>query len=165
MKRKAKRKREQAAKLIVSTSLKAPTPKINNRNIFFLHVHKCGDTTMCEMAQKYGMSPNPVLNCNVQLDWGCCGNSDTVAAQMAFAKRTTYSFVTCETNMYRSVYPEGYYCVTLLREPKSRYMSHYRYPQRRNSQNHYQHPRISMSGYSMSLTMKSVVFFVDPAAN
>jgi hypothetical protein len=106
---------------------KAPTPSINNRTIYFLHIHKSGGSTMCLLARRNHMTANYARNCNVQLDQRCCGNADTLKAQKAFGQTTKFSFVASESFMYRPMDLESFYYVVLLRDSKKRYMSHYQH--------------------------------------
>jgi hypothetical protein len=119
---------------------KAPTPKIGNRTIYFLHIHKSGGTTMCTMAKKNGMTANYRRNCNVQGDWHCCGNADTVEAQHKFATTTTFSFVSSESYMYKAMDPTGFYYAVQLRTSSDRYMSHYQRVARSAPVWKYEHP-------------------------
>ena len=109
---------------------KAPTPKIHNQTIFFLHIHKSGGTSMCRLAKKNRMTVNYRRNCNVQKDQHCCGDEDTLEAQQAFAASTNFSFVASEKHMYKAMDPQGYYYAVILRDSKARYMSHYRHVNR-----------------------------------
>ena len=80
---------------------------------------------MCSFAKKNGMTANYARNCNVQGDWHCCGNADTLEAQHNFATTTNFSFVSSESYMYKAMDHQGFYYAVVLRHSRERYMSHY----------------------------------------
>lgn len=119
---------------------KAPTPKIGNRTIYFLHIHKSGGSSMCSLAKKNRMTANYRRNCNVQADQHCCGDADTFEAQHTFATTTTFSFVSSESYMYKAMDHQGFYYALILRNSSERYMSHYQHVARSSTKLHFVHP-------------------------
>jgi hypothetical protein len=104
---------------------KAPTPKIQNRTIYFLHIHRSGGSFMCSYAKQNNMTANFGNNCFVQSNHLCCGDSDTLDAQRNFATGTQFSYVASSGPMYQSMDTDSYYYATTLRNSKSRYLSQF----------------------------------------
>ena len=97
----------------------------NSKIFYFVHIHKSAGTTFCSMAHKNHLRTEHNRNCNVQYDLRCCGKVDTVEGQISYARYSTYDLVAIEKEMYDSMAPEYYNYVTILRNSRSRYMSHY----------------------------------------
>lgn len=96
-------------------------PKI----LFFLHIHKSAGSTFCRQAYLNRMAANYKQNCNVQADQRCCGQKDTVQAQIDYANQTHYDLVASEQEMYDSMAPESYDYIVSLRDSQRRYCSHW----------------------------------------
>ena len=100
------------------------------RVIFFVHIHKGAGTMFCSFADMNGATVNKQQNCNVQQDQRCCGNSDTIDAQVEYAKQTMFDVVAIEREMYETMAPDYYDYVVTLRESQSRYYSHWKHLRR-----------------------------------
>jgi len=109
-----------------------PPHQKEDRIIYFLHLHKSGGTSMClAAAQNLGEDRvNLVDNCNVQSDQRCCGGSDSLEAQQAFARTTRYRFVANERDLYEALDTQDYRYVVTLRNSRERYLSHFRHMDR-----------------------------------
>ena len=92
--------------------------------IYYLHVHKCGGTTVCVSAKNAGYVVSADTNCNVQVDQRCCGG-DTLKSQQEFALSTRYTMVANEQHMVDVMDKVHYWYITALRDPMARYQSHY----------------------------------------
>jgi hypothetical protein len=110
-----------------SSSFRSSSSSKNNNNkiIFYLHIHKSGGSSMCRQAQLQHLRSNYRTNCNVQKDNRCCGNEDSINAQIRYAKDRTYEFVACEKEMYDAMVTDYYDYVVTLRQSMSRYFSHW----------------------------------------
>ena len=93
--------------------------------LFFLHLSKCGGTSLIDAARASGLSV-PIRNALVQRDWRCCGGDDSLQAQQRFAATSPYDFVANEGHMYDAMDTEHYEYVVTLRDSQSRYMSQWR---------------------------------------
>ena len=93
--------------------------------IYFLHIHKAGGSALCHATYPNRLSANRKHNCNVQDDQRCCGHHDSFEAQVTFAQHSYYDFVASERELYESLAPEWYDYVTILRNSRDRYYSHY----------------------------------------
>ena len=93
--------------------------------IYFLHIHKAGGSALCHATYPNRLSANRKHNCNVQDDQRCCGHHDSYEAQVTFAQHSYYDFVASERELYESLAPEWYDYVTILRNSRDRYYSHY----------------------------------------
>jgi len=103
--------------------------------LFFLHLHKSGGTSMCLLAKANGYRTRPYYNCNVyfereKLNVGlfnntksCCGN--TIQQQIEFAQTNRYEFIANEVGLADELDFTNYDYIVTLREPMSRYISHY----------------------------------------
>jgi len=109
-------------------SSRSPSPNNNNNKkiIYFLHIHKSGGSTLCKQAQLQRLKTSS-HNCNVQNDKNCCGNEDSMEAQIIYAKETRYELVACEKEMYDAMATDYYDYVVTLRDSMSRYFSHWRH--------------------------------------
>ena len=88
---------------------------------------------MCKQAQLQRLRSNYQKNCNVQKDQRCCGNEDSINAQVRFAidrKTSRFEFVACEKEMYDAMVTDYYDYVVTLRESMSRYFSHWSHVRR-----------------------------------
>lgn len=97
--------------------------RIHPKIIYFLHIHKCGGSTVCASAKAAGHIVSQ-HNCNVQQDQRCCGG-DTLEDQQRFAHQTRFTFVANEKQMIDNFDKQHYYYITALRSPMARYVSHY----------------------------------------
>lgn len=104
--------------------------KLYNRTLLFVHIHKSAGSLVCDYAFRNDVSCSAQQNCNVQRDQHCCGEQDSVQAQISYAKRTPYDFVAVEREMYDSMAPEYYDYIVSLRKSKERYFSHWRHLRR-----------------------------------
>ena len=98
---------------------------LDNRTVYFLHIHKSAGTSMCFAARINHMSTAPT-NCNPQSDQRCCGGSDTLEAQQNFAAASQYNFVANEGYMYEAMDEQNYRYVLMLRNSRERYRSHWK---------------------------------------
>jgi hypothetical protein len=96
-----------------------------NKVIYLLHIHKSAGSSMCHMAFRNHLSVHRERNCNVQKDQQCCGNEDTMTAQISFAQHTYWDFVAVEWEMYQNMAPEWYDYTVILRNSRTRYYSHW----------------------------------------
>jgi hypothetical protein len=96
-----------------------------NKVIYFLHIHKAAGSSMCHMAFRNRLSVHRQRNCNVQVDQQCCGNEDTMTAQVLFAQHTYLDLVAVEWVMYDNMAPEWYDYAVILRNSRTRYYSHW----------------------------------------
>jgi len=94
----------------------------DNKIIYYLHLSKCGGTSLMDAASQSGLTV-PIRNGLVQRDWRCCGEEDSMEAQAAYAKSTTFDFVANEGDMYDAMDLDHYDYVVTLRDSKSRYKS------------------------------------------
>ena len=91
--------------------------------IYYLHISKCGGTSIMTTASQSGLSV-PTRNGLVQRDWRCCGNEDSLRAQQHYASTNKlYDFVANEGDMYQEMDTEHYDYVVTLRQSRSRYKS------------------------------------------
>jgi hypothetical protein len=111
-----------------------PSERLGNRIVYFLHIHKAGGTSLCSAAFRNGMRAESTRNCNVQPDQRCCGNQDSMNAQVVFAKSTNYQFVASEKEMYEAMDVQHYLYVVSLRHSRARYLSHWNHARRSNRQ-------------------------------
>ena len=100
------------------------------RVIFFVHIHKGAGTMFCNFADINQASLNKQTNCNVQQDQRCCGNRDSVDAQIEYAKSTIFDVVAIEREMYDAMVPDSFDYVVTLRDSQSRYFSHWKHLRR-----------------------------------
>lgn len=105
------------------------------RIIYFMHIHKCAGSTMCQAAWANAIPVLKAANCNVQKDQRCCGKADTVAAHKLFARTTQLRFVAAEREMYDTMDTEHYRYVTVLRKSHDRYISHFKHVVRESKYN------------------------------
>ena len=115
------------------SSSSSSSSRNNNKIIFYLHIHKSGGSSMCKQAQLQRLRSNYQKNCNVQKDQRCCGNEDSINAQVRFAidrKTSRFEFVACEKEMYDAMVTDYYDYVVTLRESMSRYFSHWSHVRR-----------------------------------
>ena len=116
-----------------SSSSSSSSSRNNNKILFYLHIHKSGGSSMCKQAQLQRLRSNYQKNCNVQKDQRCCGNEDSINAQVRFAldrKTSRFEFVACEKEMYDAMVTDYYDYVVTLRESMSRYFSHWSHVRR-----------------------------------
>lgn len=99
--------------------------KNEGKVIYYLHIHKSAGSTMCLQAQKQLLQVNTGQNCNVQDDLHCCGNEDSLEAQISYANTTKYDFVASEREMYEAMATDYYDYVVTLRDSATRYLSHW----------------------------------------
>ena len=97
----------------------------SDKIIFFLHIHKSAGSGMCALAQLNHLRVQGKENCNVQEDQRCCGNQDSMQAQIDFAQSSPWDFVACEAEMYDSMATDYYHYVVTLRNSRERYFSHW----------------------------------------
>jgi hypothetical protein len=92
--------------------------------MYFLHIHKAGGTTLCKLARQNGLRASD-QNCNVFVEnkAPCCGA--TITQQQRFAATTQYDLVANEKYMPHLLDYNCYQYVTVLRDPRDRYVSHY----------------------------------------
>ena len=93
--------------------------------IYLLHIHKAAGSSMCHMAFRNRLSVHKERNCNVQADQQCCGNDDTMMAQVLYAQHTYWDLVAVEREMYDNMAPEWYDYTVILRNSRTRYYSHW----------------------------------------
>lgn len=103
---------------------------VDDRIIYYLHIHKSAGTTICKAAKSNGLSVSET-NCNVQVDQRCCGEDDSLEAQQDFALSTDYQLVANEKEMYAAMDTEHYRYVVMLRDSRDRYESHWKHVYRR----------------------------------
>jgi hypothetical protein len=103
---------------------------VDDRIIYYLHIHKSAGTTICKSAQFNGLDVSET-NCNVQADQRCCGEDDSLEAQQEFALSTDYQLVANEKDMYEAMDTEHYRYVVMLRDSRDRYESHWKHVYRR----------------------------------
>jgi hypothetical protein len=95
--------------------------------MYFLHIHKSGGHSICYQAQQNAMVGNFDNICNVQEDQHCCGDEDSLEAQIRFAQTTNFTFVAAEQEMYDAMATQYYDYIVVLRNSKTRYKSHWRH--------------------------------------
>ena len=95
------------------------------RVLFFVHIHKSAGTLFCRLAYRNRININREKNCNVQDDQYCCGQKDTLQAQITYANKTFWDLVAIERELYDSMAPDYYDYIVTLRDSKSRYYSHW----------------------------------------
>jgi len=93
--------------------------------IYFVHASKSGGSSIYDAAIRSGLSV-PINNGIVQENWRCCGNEDTVDAQVNFAKTSKFDLVACENEMYDAMDTDQYSYVVVLRDSRIRYRSLWR---------------------------------------
>jgi hypothetical protein len=103
---------------------------VDDRIIYYLHIHKSAGTTICKAAKFNGLNVSET-NCNVQVDQRCCGEDDSLEAQQDFALSTDYQLVANEKDMYEEMDTEHYRYVVMLRDSRDRYESHWKHVYRR----------------------------------
>jgi hypothetical protein len=103
---------------------------VDDRIIYYLHIHKSAGTTICKAAKFNGLNVSE-KNCNVQVDQRCCGQDDSLKAQQDFALSTDYQLVANEKDMYAAMDTERYRYVVMLRDSRDRYESHWKNVYRR----------------------------------
>lgn len=98
--------------------------------LYFLHVHKAGGSTLCKLAQLNKVNVNKLTNCNVFLSLAdkkrknfCCG--EDYKKQADFVLKTKYELVANEGYMFDTMNTEVFDYLTVLREPRTRLVSHY----------------------------------------
>jgi hypothetical protein len=106
---------------------------VDNRIIYYLHIHKSAGTAICRAAEYNGLDVSRT-NCNVQVDQRCCGQDDSLEAQQDFALSTDYQLVANEKDMYAAMDTEHYRYVVMLRDSRARYESHWKNMYRRNNE-------------------------------
>eukprot|EP01138_Halocafeteria_seosinensis_P014735 gb/GECG01015042.1/.p1 GENE.gb/GECG01015042.1/~~gb/GECG01015042.1/.p1 ORF type:complete len:401 (+),score=38.40 gb/GECG01015042.1/:1-1203(+) len=101
-----------------------PVDTCKRKIMYFLHVHKAGGTTLCKLASQNGLR-TAKKNCNVFVSHKvpCCGK--TIAEQRKFAATTEYDLVANEKYMPDELDYGCFQYVTVLRDPRDRYVSHY----------------------------------------
>lgn len=97
---------------------KKPLAKI----IYYVHLSKCGGTSIMDAAYASGLSV-PIRNGLTQRDWRCCGEEDSMQAQSDFAQRSPFDFVATESDMYDAMDTDHYSYVVTLRNSRDRYKS------------------------------------------
>lgn len=102
-----------------------PTDQLEDRIIYFLHIHKSAGSTMCVAARANSLKVADT-NCNVQRDQRCCGSADTLEAQQQYAMTTPYAFVANERDMYEAMDTDHYRYAVTLRQSYDRYLSHWK---------------------------------------
>jgi hypothetical protein len=106
---------------------------VDDRIIYYLHIHKSAGTTICKAAKFNGLDVSET-NCNVQVDQRCCGEDDSLQAQQDFALSTDHQLVANEKDMYAAMDTEHYRYVVMLRDSRDRYESHWKHVYRRYNQ-------------------------------
>jgi len=117
-----KRKKNRERTDVYQSSLRR---RKDRKIMYYLHIHKGGGTTMCQQAYKEQLRIKRQTNCNVQADQHCCGNEDSLEAQIWYAKTTQFDFVACEKEMYDTMTTDYYDYVVTLRDSATRYVSHW----------------------------------------
>ena len=133
-----------------------------NKTLFFVHIHKSAGSLICHHTFRNRVASNARQNCNVQSDQRCCGNSDTVQAQISYALTTKYDFVAIERDMYDSMAPDYYDYIAAIRDSKARYYSHWRHLRRLIPVNGTQHGGYGNSGWLMGDVIKEWKSGDDP---
>lgn len=94
----------------------------DHKIIYYLHLSKCGGTSVMDAAHASGLSV-PIRNGLTQRDWRCCGNDDSLEAQADYAKISPFDLVANEGDMYDAMDTEHYDYVVTLRDSRARYKS------------------------------------------
>jgi len=89
--------------------------------VYYMHMHKAGGSTMCNMARHNNMVANCNNNCNLQDP--ALLRSLTLVEQRHFALTTPYEFVANEMELPDELETQHFRYFTTLRHPLSRYMS------------------------------------------
>jgi hypothetical protein len=103
---------------------------VEDRIIYYLHIHKSAGTTICKAAKFNGLDVSET-NCNVQIDQRCCGEDDSLKAQQDFALSTDFQLVANEKDMYAAMDTDHYRYVVMLRDSRDRYESHWKHVYRK----------------------------------
>jgi len=94
---------------------------------FFLHFHKAGGTTICQLAKMAGIHANFKKNCNVLPDQHCCGRTVEDQRSFVYEYSDKYDLVASERGLEDEVDFEYFNYVTILRHPFLRAQSHYNF--------------------------------------
>ena len=107
---------------------------------YFFHVHKCGGSSVCKLAEAHGEKVNFMNNCNgnPQLAFDCNHDKRSLAEQsaddqLASLRAANYTFVANEcTTPHEMVNHSSVLYAISLREPLERAASNFRYAARWN---------------------------------
>ena len=74
--------------------------KFTQKNMtFFLHFHKAGGTTICQLAKLAGIQANFKKNCNVLPDQHCCGRTIDDQRSFVYEYSDRYDLVASERGL------------------------------------------------------------------